>query len=238
LDEQSVEGFRVGRRPAPTVASTEDSALSTSVAEPPVLAPSNALKLQRVVGNAVVSRMVEEGAEEARSPVLDVVGRGGGQPLDHEVRTEMEGRIGHDFSDVRVHTDSSAAASAQSVQAKAYTVGNEIVFDSGHYQPGSESGRHTLAHELTHVMQQRSGPVDGTPAGGGVQLSDPSDRFERAAEHSATLAMAGQVPTATAATPGSVQREASEEEPKEDETVQGLFVQREGPEEEERPEEG
>jgi hypothetical protein len=202
-----------------------------------VLAPANALRLQRVVGNAVVSRMVEEGAQESVSPVLDIVGRGGGQPLDHDVRTEMEGRLGHDFSDVRVHTDSAAAASAQSVQARAYTVGNEIVFDSGHYQPGSDSGRHTLAHELTHVVQQRSGPVDGTPAGGGIQLSDPSDRFERAAENSASLAMTGQAPAAAAA-PGSVQREASEEEPKEDETVQGSFVQREGPEEEERPEEG
>jgi hypothetical protein len=124
------------------------------------------------------------------------------------------------------------------VQAKAYTVGNEIVFDRGHFEPGSEGGRHTLAHELSHVVQQRSGPVDGTPAGGGIQLSDPSDRFERAAEHSAAVAMAGQAPTATAAAPGSVQREASEEEPKEDESVQGSFVQREGAEEEERPEEG
>jgi hypothetical protein len=231
LDEQSVDGVRLGRRPAPAVASTEDLTLSTSVAEPPVLAPSNALKLQRVVGNAVVSQMVEEGAEEAPSPVLDVVGRGGGQPLDHDVRTEMEGRLGHDFSDVRVHTDGAAAASAKSVQARAYTVGNEIVFDNGHYQPGSESGRHTLAHELTHVVQQRSGPVEGTPAGGGIQLSDPSDRFEREAEHHAT---------ATTAAPAAVQREmAAEEEPKEDETVQGSFVQRdEGPEEEERREEG
>jgi hypothetical protein len=151
----------------------------------------------------------------------------------------MESRLGHDFSDVRVHTDSAASSSAQSVQARAYTVGSEIVFDSGHFQPGSDTGRQTLAHELTHVVQQRSGPVDGTPAAGGIQLSDPSDRFEQEAEHNASSALSGEAPVAASAAPGSVQRQAADEEKKEDEMVQGSFLQREMADgEEKREEEG
>jgi hypothetical protein len=179
--------------------------------------------------------MVEEGQEEQRSPVLDVVGRGAGQPLDSQVRDDMESSLGHDFSDVRVHTDAAAASSARAVQARAYTVGKEIVFDSGHYQPGSDEGRQTLAHELTHVVQQRSGPVDGAPAAGGIQLSDPSDRFERQAEHNATRATASDA--AVSSTPVQRQEAPEEEKKKEDETVQGWFVQREMSAEEEKREE-
>lgn len=137
--------------------------------------------LQRTAGNGAVSSMLEE---EDRSPVLDVVGSGG-SPLEGRTRAEMESSFGHDFGDVRIHTDSAAAASATSVQAQAYTVGNDIVFGEGRYAPQTDSGRHTLAHELAHVVQQRSGPVDGTPAAGGVAVSHPSDRFEQAAESAA-----------------------------------------------------
>jgi len=77
----------------------------------------------------------------------------------------MEARLGHDFGDVRVHDDSRAHDSAVSVNANAYTVGSNIVFQRDRYDPGSADGKLTLAHELTHVVQQRSGPVDGTAAG-------------------------------------------------------------------------
>jgi hypothetical protein len=89
-----------------------------------------------------------------------------------------------------------------------------------------------LAHELTHVVQQRSGPVAGTPAPGGIQISHPSDRFEQAAESTADRVMSSSTATAQASVapaPASVQRQGEEEE----EQVQGLFVQREGEEEEE-----
>jgi hypothetical protein len=157
------------------------------------------LHLQRLAGNAAVQR----------SPVLDVVNSGGGSPLDEHTRADMESRLGHDFSDVRVHTDGSADQSARSVNAQAYTVGSDIVFSSGRYDPASDSGRHMLAHELTHVVQQRSGPVDGTDAGGGVKVSDPSDRFEREAAASADQAMAAAAPVAPpAAAAPAVQRHA------------------------------
>ena len=106
-----------------------------------------------------------------------------------------------------------------------------MVFQRDKYDPASTEGRTTLAHELTHVVQQRSGPVDGSSAPGGIKVSDPSDRFEREAAANADRVMATPAPVQTAAVsePGpSVQRHAEEEAP-----VQGLFVQRDGPDEEE-----
>ena len=88
-------------------------------------------------------------------PVVGEVLSGAGRPLDSSVRAFMEPRFGHDFSNVRVHTDSRAAESAKSVNAQAYTVGSNVVFGAGSYRPASTEGKKLIAHELTHVMQQR-----------------------------------------------------------------------------------
>lgn len=80
--------------------------------------------------------------------------QGGGQTLDPATRGFMESRFGHDFSRVRVHTDPSAAQTAREVGAYAYTVGSHIVFGTGQYAPETPRGRHLLAHELTHTLQQ------------------------------------------------------------------------------------
>jgi hypothetical protein len=80
--------------------------------------------------------------------------RGGGQPLDTSVRAFMEPRFGHDFSQVHVHTDGQAADLSRSVSALAFTVGQDVVFGAGQYQPGSDAGKRLIAHELTHVVQQ------------------------------------------------------------------------------------
>ncbi|GCE78124.1 eCIS core domain-containing protein [Cellulomonas biazotea] len=198
---------------------------------PDRLDPGGLAYLQRTAGNASTAGLVED----ERSPVLDVVGSGGGQALDPEVRTDMEGRLGADFGDVRVHTDGAASDSARSVGAHAYTVGSDIVFQRDAYDPGSTAGRTTLAHELTHVVQQRSGAVDGTPTGGGISVSDPGDRFETAAADNAERVMAGPAPASADAARASagaavVQRE---EVPEEEEPVQGDFVQRQEEAEEE-----
>lgn len=81
--------------------------------------------------------------------------RGTGQPLPEAVRADMASRFGHDFMAVRVHTDEAAAALCRDVQAHAFTVGADIFFAAGAFAPGSERGRELLAHELTHVVQQR-----------------------------------------------------------------------------------
>jgi hypothetical protein len=235
-------GREVARRlPAePSEANRQDAAAAVRGAP---LDPGAVLRLQRASGNASVAALVEgraalqraasAPAEEERSPVLDVVGHGGGRPLDAEVRSDMESRLGHDFGDVRVHDGGAAAESAAAVNARAYTVGNDVVFGSGGFQPDTPDGRHTLAHELTHVVQQRSGPVDGSPTAGGVSVSHPSDRFEQEAARVADQAVAGPAPAASASTGGhGVQRQAEDEE----EPVQGAFVQRQDEEAEETEE--
>uniref|UniRef100_UPI000AAE28CF eCIS core domain-containing protein n=1 Tax=Streptomyces aureus TaxID=193461 RepID=UPI000AAE28CF len=130
----------------------------------------------------------------------------------------MESRLGADFSDVRVHNDSAARASAAEIGARAYTSDNHIVIGDG----GGD--RHTLAHELTHVIQQRQGPVSGTDNGSGLRVSDPSDRFDREAEANARRALSGSAPrrrlprSPSSARPGarstqpSVQRVLTEQE--------------------------
>lgn len=152
---------------------------------PEVLGPQGMLDVQRSAGNGAAT----EALEDERSPVHDVIGSGG-QPLAPAVRADMEVRMGQDFGDVRVHDGSAADASARSVRAHAYTVGSNIVFQRGAYQPESADGQRLLAHELTHVVQQRNGPVDGTPALGGISVSDPSDRFERDAAANADMVVA------------------------------------------------
>lgn len=94
--------------------------------------------------------------EAAVPPIVDDVLSAPGRSLDPTVRRFMESRIGHDFSQVRVHADARAADSAAAVNALAYTVGQDIVFGPGRYAPQTSEGRRLLAHELTHVVQQRA----------------------------------------------------------------------------------
>jgi hypothetical protein len=83
--------------------------------------------------------------------------RGGGSPLPAETRTEMESKFGVDFNPVRIHTGNEASKLAQAVKAEAFTSGHDIYLNSGKYQPHSDKGKHLLAHELTHVVQQSAG---------------------------------------------------------------------------------
>jgi hypothetical protein len=84
--------------------------------------------------------------------------RSAGQPLPRATRAFFEPRLGHDFGQVRVHTDLEAAASARALYARAYTAGRDIVFGAGHYEPGTGAGDRLLAHELVHIIQNGSAP--------------------------------------------------------------------------------
>ena len=85
----------------------------------------------------------------------------GGRPLPDPVRSEMEGGIGETFDDVRIHTGRDAAGLAREIEARAFTIGPDVVFAEGAYQPETHSGRKLIAHELTHVVQQRGPRPDG-----------------------------------------------------------------------------
>jgi hypothetical protein len=86
--------------------------------------------------------------------LAEIIGSSG-EPLPADVSAEMGERLGDDFTDVTVHTDAQAAASAAAVDARAYTVGSHVVFGAGEWSPSTPAGRRLLAHELTHVRQQR-----------------------------------------------------------------------------------
>ncbi|MEK6336867.1 MAG: DUF4157 domain-containing protein [Acidobacteriota bacterium] len=118
-----------------------------------------------------------DGVNEVPAIVQEVL-NSPGQPLDTATRAFMEPRFHHDFSKVRVHTDAKAAASARAVNANAYTVGPQIVFDSGQYLPQTTSGKNLLAHELTHVLQQST----GLARSGGNVIGPTNDEHEQQAD--------------------------------------------------------
>jgi hypothetical protein len=97
-------------------------------------------------------------ATETVPHIVHEVLRSPGQPLDAQTRAFMEPRFGRDFSQVRIHADVKAAESARAVNALAYTMGRNMVFDKGQYVPYTRAGKKLMAHELTHVVQQDSVP--------------------------------------------------------------------------------
>jgi hypothetical protein len=102
---------------------------------------------------------------------------GGGRSLDRDVSSRLESSMGSGLGDVRVHTGPQAEQLAQAVSARAFTVGNDIFFGAGEYRPGTVEGDRLIAHEATHVIQQR-----GAPAVGPLMVSQPGDPLEREAE--------------------------------------------------------
>ncbi len=200
------------------------------------------LRLQRSHGNRYVQSVLllaraAEGEAQLSPEVEENIHRtrGGGHSLDENVRDRMESAIGADFSGVRIHTDAQADTLSRSVNARAFTVGQDVYFRQGAYQPGSSSGRELIAHELTHVVQQSGGS--------GVQrklsVSQPGDRHEQEADQvaQAVTRMEQRAPSANEAA-APLQRQAEEE--KKDESVQTKVedgsLQRQA--EEEKSEEG
>jgi hypothetical protein len=122
-------------------------------------------------------------------PIVGSVLNSPGRSLDASTRSFIEPRFGRDFSSVRVHTGPQAAESARAVNAHAYTVGQDIVFDHGKYDPGSQSGRQLLAHELAHTVQQHGLQRSAE----GVSLGESSEyhHLEREADSVAHAVMSG-----------------------------------------------
>lgn len=102
--------------------------------------------------------------KDAAPASVDLALAGRSSPMEPALRQDMEQRLGHDFSNVRIHTDAPAAESAQEVDANAYTVGHDVVFGPGQFAPETQTGRRLLAHELTHVVQQGGSPARGEAA--------------------------------------------------------------------------
>ncbi len=162
--------------------------LTTSRAiSPPATNPTPSVVLQR-------SSLGPESVSQVPPIVHDVL-NAPGQPLDTSTRAFMEPRFRHDFSGVRVHTDQRAAESARSVNAAAYTVGQNIVFTNQMFRPGESGGRHLLAHELAHVVQQSRGPSHGA-----LSIGAHDSPLEAEADHTAARVMSNQPPASSQAT--------------------------------------
>jgi hypothetical protein len=164
--------------------------------------------LQHQVGNRAVQRLLAQRSGEGPFDLDDETAgrinsqRGGGQVLDGSTSQRMSAATGEDFSDVRVHNSPEADELNQQLNAKAFTTGRDIFFREGEYDPGSSGGQELLAHELTHVAQQRKGGVGG--GGGGMRVNAPGDTFEQEADAVAHSVMSG--------TGAEVQRQEEDEE--------------------------
>jgi Domain of unknown function (DUF4157) len=178
------------------------------------------------VGNAGIARLVQgEGIDRSGHLDREIARaiderRGRGHELDGEARTNLEGAMGDDFSDVRIHEDSDAHELSTAVSAEAFTTGSDVFFQSGKYDPSSSAGQKLLAHELTHVSQQRG----ATPTSD-MTVSEPGDASE--VEATSIADKVSSAPSSTSQQTATVSRAAEEEE------LQMSRLDRAGAEEEE-----
>jgi hypothetical protein len=147
--------------------------------------------LQKRYGNRYVQRVLDLGRKaddksEAPAGVEQAIqsARSGGQSMDSGVRTQMESAFGADFSGVRVHNDAGADTLSQTLNARAFTTGQDIFFRQNEYNPGSSSGRELLAHELTHVAQQAGDEIQRK-----LKVGQPGDKYETEADRVAQMIM-------------------------------------------------
>ena len=181
---------------------------------PPALVKSWPDALAPVVERPAVTLLRREIApvdsDAAHDPGLDqALGRrGAGEPLPEALRQEMEALLGADLRRVRLHTDEVAGTAAHAIHARAFTVGEDIFFSPGAFDPDSAAGRELLAHELTHVVQAQHGRVAQGEAGH-TRVSKPGDAMEQEAEQAARRIAAAPRTRPDDAAPGAA-REAEE----------------------------
>jgi|WetSurMetagenome_2_1015567.scaffolds.fasta_scaffold40926_3 peptidoglycan hydrolase-like protein with peptidoglycan-binding domain len=142
-------------------------------------------------------------------PIVHEVLRSPGQSLDAGTLAFMEPRFRHDFSRVRVHTDTKAAESARAVNALAYTVGPDVVFGADQFAPATTAGKRLLAHELVHTVQQTGATGSGSL---NAELGSPDDTYEQEADRSAATIMGGGFAKLTLLA-GSIQRMSVQRQP-------------------------
>jgi hypothetical protein len=220
------------------------SQLNRATAAQPSRGGGSLIRLQKEYGNRFVQRVLAQAKSEADAEATpDIEGaiqraRGGGQALDSGTRAGMESSFGADFSGVRVHADAGTDTLNRSLNARAFTTGQDIFFKQGEYSPGSSGGRELLAHELTHVVQQNGDQVQTK-----LTVGQPGDRYEQEADRVARAITQPEPDRVQRETDERlVQRQVEEEEKEEEEPVQAkaeeAWIQRqEAPPEEEEEEE-
>lgn len=148
---------------------------------------------QEMLASAAIARKAQEevlpGLDDQR---LSILGKGGGSPLPDAVRARMEAAFGHDFAHVRIHTGATVGAAADALNAQAFAIGPDVYFGEGRFAPGTPTGDHLIAHELTHVVQADEGRLPG-PTGDGLDVSSPHDAHEVEAERMAGQFVSGEM---------------------------------------------
>ena len=140
-------------KPADRFEQEADSVAGRAMESP---APAFSAAQRGINGEPTQPKTTEGAGISNAPPVVDRGLRAPGTPLDASTRAFMEPRFGHNFSQVRIHTSNAAELSARRLGARAYTLGQHLVFDAGQFAPGTSAGRSLIAHELTHVVQQAS----------------------------------------------------------------------------------
>jgi hypothetical protein len=156
------------------------------VSEPAATPTAPAQKVASTVGNHAFGQLIGRTPGDGIMPggvvhpdVASTIAttNGSGHTLDDSARGRLAPAVGDPLDDVRVHTDPTADALARSVSARAFTTGSDVYFAAGEYRPGTKDGDSLLAHELTHVTQQR-----GAPTSGPLTVSEPGDALETEAD--------------------------------------------------------
>lgn len=176
--------------------------IQAALADPLSAPASQILQLQRQYGNRAIQRLLHssktiqraeiglEGGEVNHNLQSEIdSSRGGGQTLDKTVGAQIGGALGADFSNVHVHTDAKSDSLNRSLSAKAFTLGNDIFFSQGAYNPGTHGGKELLAHELTHVVQQGAGKPNKVQTK--LQVGPAGDKYEQEADAVARQVMQG-----------------------------------------------
>ncbi len=143
---------------------------------------SSDLMFHRYLGVRNVQRLDNDRPSSVEKPIADHKLRRAGKPLDSGTRNFFGPLFSHDFSNVRIHTDTDATESAKALNAQAYTVENHIMFGAGQYSPDTRAGKRLLAHELAHIVQQDKASSSSNTIG------QRQDVYEQAAETMAILA--------------------------------------------------
>jgi hypothetical protein len=144
---------------------------------------------QRKIARRMAARRGANGVTEDASQHVAAADASSGQPLPHTLQHKYESSLGADLGSVRVHTGAASARAADSVGALAYTIGQDIHFAAGNYQPSSTRGEELLAHEVAHTVQQGAGSIGRQDK---LEVSTPGDAFESEADSAAASMVRGE----------------------------------------------
>lgn len=179
--------------------------LTQNLAPRPIIFRVESAEAARELGAAFGPRNRNGVAQQADAAV-DRAASSDGAPLRADVRERFESSLGSDLSSVRVHTGGASAEASAAVGAKAYTVGSDIHFGAGQYQPDDPFGLHLLAHEVAHTQQQASGAPHRQNK---LEVSTPGDAAEVEADHAADSMVAGRSTTIGLASAGLKRQQAT-----------------------------